>query len=92
MPSNTGKRRLISAVGVGLFSFSPVYSAGPVYKDENTEDPYSFVDEETGANRTAIAPAVESIKTEPTTVPAPKKRGRKKKILPEPVPRYKYYS
>jgi hypothetical protein len=60
-----------------------------VYKDENTEDPYSFVDEETGANRSAVAPAaVESIKTEPTTGPAPKKRGRKKKILPEPVPRY----
>ncbi len=58
----------------------------------NTEDPYSFVDEETGASRSAVAPAaVESIKTEPTTGPTPKKRGRKKKILPEPVPRYYQY-
>ncbi|XP_046457818.1 uncharacterized protein LOC124204732 isoform X1 [Daphnia pulex] len=69
------------------YSMMPSNTGGPVYKDENTEDPYSFVDEETGANRSAVAPAaVESIKTEPTTGPAPKKRGRKKKILPEPVP------
>ena len=72
----------------GFVFILSVYPAGPVYKEENAEDPYSFVDEETGVPRTAAAPAVDSIKTEPTTAPAPKKRGRKKKILPEPVPRY----
>ena len=73
-----------------VFILPLVHPAGPVYKEENAEDPYSFVDEETGVNRTAAAPAVDSIKTEPTTAPAPKKRGRKKKILTEPVPRYIY--
>ena len=36
------------------FSFLLFISStvGPPYKKESTEDPYSFVDEETGANRT----------------------------------------
>ena len=63
--------------------FIYLLAVGP-YKEESTEDPYSFVDEETGANRTNAPVPVEPIKTEPNPVPAPKKRGRKKKILPEP--------
>lgn len=61
-----------------------------VYKEESSEDPYSFVDEESGANRSAPAPPVDPIKAEPNPIaPVPKKRGRKKKVLPEPG--YSFY-
>lgn len=65
------------------YNMMPSNPAGPMYKEESTEDPYSFVDEETGAHRIAAAPAANSVKAEPNAVPVPKKRGRKKKILPE---------
>ena len=57
-----------------------------IYKEEPMEDPYSFVDEDPLLQRAAVNAPV-GLKTEnsPGINPlnAPKKRGRKKKILPE---------
>lgn len=60
-----------------------------MYKEEpkhGDQDPYSFVDEESGANKSAAPTPVDTIKAEPAapSAPVPKKRGRKKKIKPEP--------
>lgn len=59
-----------------------------MYKEENMEDPYSFVDEDPSLHRTAPGMAVPAIKMEPSglaiiPLAAPKKRGRKKKIQTE---------
>lgn len=58
-----------------------------MYKEEPMEDPYSFVDEDNHLHRAPVQVPPDGIKTENTLgitpLVAPKKRGRKKKIVPE---------
>ena len=58
-----------------------------MYKEEPMEDPYSFVDEENMLHRAPVPVLLDAIKTENalgiTPLTVPKKRGRKKKIVPE---------